>query len=73
MAAARIVETVDVFEDGDFGITTRSPGSLPQQRGLDRLEECLDRRVDAPMFVKRQESGSVRCTELGIFRGRCIV
>ena len=45
MATARIVEAVDVFEDGDFGITTRSPGPLPQQLGLDRLEECLDRRV----------------------------
>ena len=45
MATARIVEAVDVFEDGDFGITTRSSGPLPQKLGLDRLEECLDRRV----------------------------
>ena len=45
MASARIVEPVDVFEDGDFGITTRSPGSLPQQLSLDRLEERLDCRV----------------------------
>ena len=45
MAAARIVETVDVFEDGDFGITTRSPGSLPQQLGFYGFEECFNGRM----------------------------
>ena len=45
MAPARIVEAVDVFEDGDFGITTRSPGPLPQQLSFDGFEEGLDHRV----------------------------
>lgn len=73
MSASRIVEAIDVFKDGDLSVATCSPGPFPEHLSLDRLEEGFDRRIDAPMFVKRQESGSVRCRELGIFRGRCIV
>jgi hypothetical protein len=45
VASARIVEAIDVFEDGDFGIAARLPALLPQQLCLDRLEERRDRRV----------------------------
>ena len=45
MPASRIVEAVDVFEDGHLGIASRSPGPLPDQLRLDDFEDRFDRRV----------------------------
>ena len=45
MSAARIVEDVDVFEDRQLRRSARRPRPLPQQLGLDRLEERLDGRI----------------------------
>jgi len=42
----RVVETVDVSEDGDFGITTRLQGPLPEHLCLDRFEESLNGRIE---------------------------
>lgn len=69
--STRIVETVDVFEDGHLSIATCAPGSLPQQFRLDGLEEGFNGSVDAPMFVKRQERSPVRSKGHGISRVRC--
>ena len=73
MPSAWIVEAIDVLEDRHLGLPPGCPRPSPDQLGLDGFEERFNGRIDAPMFVKRQESGSVRCRELGIFRGRCIV
>ena len=45
MSSSWIVEPVDVFEDGHLGVAAGVPGPLPQELGLDRLEEGLDRSV----------------------------
>lgn len=45
MPASRIVEAIDVFKDGDLCVATRAPGALPEQLGLDRLEEGFHRCV----------------------------
>jgi hypothetical protein len=39
MSTARVIEAVDVLEDGGFGLPTRFPGSPPDQLGFDCLEE----------------------------------
>ena len=71
MASARIVEAIDVFEDGDFGIAALLPALLPQQLCLDHLEERRDRRVEAPIFVK-QLLGEISARRVGDrFHGRC--
>jgi len=69
--STRIVEAVDVFEDGHLSIATCPPGSLPQQFRLDGLEEGFNGSVDAPMFVKRGRSWLAAGTERGRFRARC--
>ncbi len=43
--STRIVEAVDVFEDGHLSIATCAPGSLPQQFRLDGLEEGFNGSV----------------------------
>ena len=43
--STRIVEAVDVFEDGHLSIATCPPGSLPQQFRLDGLEEGFNGSV----------------------------
>ena len=43
--AARIVETVDVFEEGDFDLAACLPVSAPDQLCLQRLEQAFDGRV----------------------------
>ena len=45
MASARIVEAVDVLEDGRFCLPSRVPGPSPDQLCLDRFEEGLHCRV----------------------------
>ncbi len=73
MTPSRIVEAVDVFEDGDFGITTRSPGPLPQQLSLDGFEERLDRRIVIAFRVHlnawRSRSTLCRSSTLGSHAG----
>ena len=34
--------TVDVFKDGQLGVSARLPRPAPDHLGLDGLEECLD-------------------------------
>ncbi len=45
MPAPRIVEPVYVFEDSHLGVTSRSPGALPDQLCLDGFRERFHRRV----------------------------
>ena len=45
MFSARVVEAVDVFEDGDFDFATGLPVAAPDQFGLQRLEEAFDGRI----------------------------
>ncbi len=45
MLASRILEAIDVFQDGDLSVATCVPGALPQQLSLDRLEEGFYRCV----------------------------
>ena len=54
MPAARVIEAVDVLKDAGFGLATGFPRPVPEQLGLDGLEERFDNSVDAPMFVKRE-------------------
>ena len=41
MPSARIVEAVDVLEDGQLGVSARLPRSSPYQLRLDRFEGRL--------------------------------
>ena len=45
MFAARVVEAINVFEEGDLDVTPGVPVAPPDQFGLQRLEEALDGRV----------------------------
>jgi hypothetical protein len=38
---ARVIEAVDVLEDGGFGLASGLPCAAPDQFGLNRLEEGL--------------------------------
>ena len=42
MFASRVVEAVDVFEEGDFDLATGLPVATPDEFGLQRLEEAFD-------------------------------
>lgn len=42
MFAARVIEAVDVFEDGDADLAAGLPLPAPAQFGLQRLEEAFD-------------------------------
>ena len=45
MSAVRIIEAVDVLEDGGFGLATGFPIVPPDQLGLDCFEEGFNRGV----------------------------
>ena len=45
MFPARIVEAVDIFEEGDFDLATGLPVAAPDQFGLQRFEEAFDGRI----------------------------
>ena len=45
MFAARVVEAIDVFEEGDLDVASGVPFAPPDQFGLQGLEEALDGRV----------------------------
>ena len=45
MFAARIVEAIDVFEEGDLDVAPGVPVAPPDQFGLQGLDEALDDRV----------------------------
>ena len=45
MSAARVMEAVDVLEDGGFGLATGFPNPASDQFGLDDLEERPDSGV----------------------------
>lgn len=42
MPTARVIEAVDVLEDGGFCLASGLPRAAPDQFGLDRLEEGLN-------------------------------
>ena len=42
MFASRVVEAVDVFEEGDFDLAACLPVAAPNELGLQRLEEAFD-------------------------------
>ena len=42
MFSARVVEAVDVFEEGDFDLAAGLPGAAPDEFRLQRLEEAFD-------------------------------
>ena len=52
MFTARIVDVVDVLEQGDLDRAACEPEPAPDHLGLDRLEERLDGSVEAPILVK---------------------
>ena len=45
MAAARIVEPIDILEDRSLGLTARVPTITPDQLSLDGFEERLDHGI----------------------------
>jgi hypothetical protein len=59
MASARIVEAVDVLEEGCVDLPSGVPGVAPDEFGLHRLEECFDCGVEAPIFVNLLLAGFV--------------
>jgi hypothetical protein len=59
---ARIVETVDVFEESNLDLATGLPVATPDEFGLQRLEEAFDGGIEAPMFVKRAVRALSACT-----------
>ena len=42
MPTARVIEAVDVLEDGGFGVATGFPRAAPDQLDLDGFEERLN-------------------------------
>ena len=52
MAPARIVEAVDVFEDGDFGITTRSPGPVAPRANAHNLAKAINWKLMTVFFYE---------------------
>lgn len=42
MPTARVIEAVDVLEDGRLSLSAGLPGAPPDQLGLDGLEEGFD-------------------------------
>ena len=42
MPTARVIEAVDVLEDGGLDLAARFPRPAPDQLGLYGLEECLN-------------------------------
>lgn len=42
MLASRVVEAIDVFEEGDLDLSAGLPVVPPDQLGLQRLEEAFD-------------------------------
>ena len=54
MSAARVVEAVDVFKEGDFDVAAGLPVSAPEQFGLEGFEELLDGRVITAIFLATQ-------------------
>ena len=73
MPAPRVIEPVDVLEDGRLSLSAGFPRASPDQLGLDGFEEGLDCGVEAPIFVKRRfELFSVHRAGCR-FRGRCSV
>jgi hypothetical protein len=51
VSAARVIEAVDVFKNGDFNGPASLPGMSPDQFRFDGFEEGFHRRVEAPIFV----------------------
>ena len=51
MPPTRIVEAVDVLEDGQLGISARLARPLPDQLRFDRVEERLDGRVNVAVAL----------------------
>ena len=45
MAAARIVEPIDILEDRALGLTARVPTITPDQLSLDGFEERFNHRI----------------------------
>jgi hypothetical protein len=62
MPTARVIEAVDVLEDGCLSLSAGFPGAAPDQLGLDGFEEGLDGGVEAPMFVKLAVRALSACT-----------
>ena len=52
MFSARVVEAVDVFEEGDFDLAPCLPVPAPDQFCLQRLEEAFDGRIVIAIDVK---------------------
>ena len=45
MAAARVIEPIDILEDRALGLTSCVPSITPDQLSLDGFEERLDHRI----------------------------
>jgi hypothetical protein len=44
-----VVEPADVFDDGELELAAAAPDAVGDQLGLDRVDEALGERGDAPM------------------------
>ena len=64
MFSARVVEAVDVFEEGDLDLPTGLPVTPPDDFGLQGLEEAFDGGIEAPIFVKQ----ALQAIEVGTAR-----
>ena len=57
MFAAQVVEAVDVFEECKLDLTPGMPVAVPDQFGLERLEEAFDRCLAGDLQRKSAERG----------------
>jgi len=56
MPPARVIEAVDLLKDGGFALATGFPRPAPDQRGLDGLEECLDKGVHRTVKARNRQA-----------------
>ena len=77
MSPHQIGKAVDISGNGLFGAVAGVIDGAPDEIGFQRLEERLDRSVDAPMLVKQifgwLLAAILQRKECGRFRGRCSV
>ena len=73
MSPDGVIEPADVSGDGVICLLAGLPGDRPDQLRFNGLEERLDHRIEAPMFVKRQSAPILVCTGHCISPARCIV
>jgi hypothetical protein len=54
VAAARVIEPIDILEDRALGLTACFPAVTPDKLSLNGFEERFNHGIEAPIFVKQQ-------------------